>query len=270
MTHVAKMANVDGRITMERLDRATFHDHGNTPFKSFYRKVLELPQVDDLKEDVNLKFSIADSDVVYRRFKDAFVNMIFASKHSLFIDRNGEIVTPTSALENVRIADVSDIHQWYVLTFTNGEKVTGRLLQSKVWEVMTTDPKIYSKLGREMSVALEYALAMSGCEAIVEGFYSVVKHQKQAGGQLNVNLIHRAIIDYVLPDPIQCPGNIVAITKKYLTGDPERGLGHHLMVTLTNYRDRDVSTTSKVFERLKSDDVRCPFTVDRASTSHKK
>ena len=45
---------------------------------------------------------------------------------------------------------------------------------------------------------------MSGSEAVVESFYSVMNSQKKAGGQLNDTLVQRTNIDCCFPFPMQC------------------------------------------------------------------
>ena len=56
-----------------------------------------------------------------------------------------------------------------------------------------------------MCISLDIALAGSGCEAVVEGFYSVVGAHKESGGQSNIVLMQGQLLigayhtQYALP-----------------------------------------------------------------------
>ena len=49
-----------------------------------------------------------------------------------------------------------------------------------------------------MCIVLDVALGTSGCEAVIEGFYSLVKLHKKNGEQLNETLMERSIVDWVM------------------------------------------------------------------------
>ena len=44
---------------------------------------------------------------------------------------------------------------------------------------------VFESLGKELCISLDVALPGSGCEAVVEGFYSVVATHKKNGGRGN-------------------------------------------------------------------------------------
>jgi len=48
---------------------------------------------------------------------------------------------------------------------------------------------LYHDVGQEFCISLDVALGGSGCEAVVEGFYSLVKAHTKAGGQSNAVLM---------------------------------------------------------------------------------
>ena len=72
-----------------------------------------------------------------------------------------------------------------------------------------------------MCVVLDVALGEADCEAVVEGFYSLVKHHMKNGGQSGASLIQCAVVDWCMPYPIQCPNTIKNITKLYIKRDPK-------------------------------------------------
>jgi hypothetical protein len=75
-----------------------------------------------------------------------------------------------------------------------------------------------------MCVALDIALAAGGCEAIVEGFYSMVKAHTKSGGQSNNVLVQRAIVDWTIPDPLSCRNTMREIARLYMDGNKSLGL----------------------------------------------
>ena len=88
--------------------------------------------------------------------------------------------------------------------------------------------------GQEMCIAL-IALASSGCEANVEGFYSVVlSTRKKTGGQSSQFLCHRAIVDWCLPHPMRCSQTVNEIALIYTEGDQKH--------FFTDARERATST----------------------------
>ena len=74
---------------------------------------------------------------------------------------------------------------------------------------------IFNCLGQDACIVLDVALACSGCEAIVEGFYSVIKAHAKSGGQSNKVLVERAVVDWALPHPLACPSTIAKIGKLF-------------------------------------------------------
>ena len=73
--------------------------------------------------------------------------------------------------------------------------------------------------GKECCIALDLALAMSGCEAVVESYYSVMNTQSKAGGQLNETLVQRTNVDWCFLMPMQCEETIKDVATLYIDGD---------------------------------------------------
>ena len=57
---------------------------------------------------------------------------------------------------------------------------------------------LYQKIEKEMFIALDAALGGAGCEAVVGGFFSQVKHHMKNGRQPNASLIQPAVIDKII------------------------------------------------------------------------
>ena len=123
-----------------------------------------------------------------------------------------------------------------------------------------------------MCIALDIALAASGCEDIVEGFYSVTAAHKMNGGQGNNVLVQRAIVDWCIPNPISCPNTMAEIAYLYTEGDKKRGLARHRLTLYGDERERAAQRhdVSEVIDRLGKEIPRCPHVVsaDRCDNSN--
>ena len=85
---------------------------------------------------------------------------------------------------------------------------------------------MYDRVGKEMCVVIDIALAMSGSEAVVESYYSVMGTQCLPGGQLNETLSLRTIIDWCFPPVTQCEETIKEVAESYLPGICIRLISH--------------------------------------------
>ena len=112
----------------------------------------------------------------------------------------------------VSLTELTEIstHHWFEMKFSSGVILKARVHEENVVSLFYNNRCIYSSLGKEMCIALDIALAASGCEAI-EGFYSVTAAHKMNGGQGNNVLVQRAIVDWCIPNPISCPNTMAEI-----------------------------------------------------------
>ena len=149
------------------------------------------------------------------------------------------------------------------MSFSSGISVDARLDEEFITSTFYINVEVVESLGQEMCIALDAALATSGCEAIVEGFYSVVSAHKKSGGQSNQSLCHRAIVDWCLPHPIRCPETVKEIARVYTEGDEKHQLKKHRAQFFTDARGRATSTISisKVVDRMASETPRCPHVL---------
>jgi hypothetical protein len=94
---------------------------------------------------------------------------------------------------------------------------------------------------------LDVALAAGGCEAAVEGFYSLVNAHKKAGRQGNEMLVKRAVVDWSLLDfTLTCPKTMEEIGQLYTKESKKLGLAKHRMPLFSDER------SSKAIQRQSS------------------
>ena len=128
---------------------------------------------------------------------------------------------------------------------------------------MYSNPKLYEAMGKEICILYDIVMGASGCEAVVEGFYSLASVHKKSGGQKNDTLMERANVDWALPQPIQCPKTIKKIAKLYRDGNASRGLKKHRCSQFFDQRKRAASKyeQSKVIDRLMNEKAKFTFLV---------
>ena len=118
---------------------------------------------------------------------------------------------------------------------------------------MYTNEDIFQRLGREMCIVIDIAIAMSGSEAVVESLYSVMGTQTKPGGQDNDTLVARTVVDWCFPNPTQCEETIKEIENLYIKEDKEFALSRHQIPVFVDSRGRAISKYthgSKVLDRL--------------------
>ena len=116
---------------------------------------------------------------------------------------------------------VFSLDQAFSVTLDCGEAKPAYINEDFVISQFYTNEDLYQKVGKEMCIVLDVALGEADCEAVVEGFYSLVKHHMKNGGQSGASLIQCAVVDWCMPYPIQCPNTIKNITKLYIKRDPK-------------------------------------------------
>ena len=65
--------------------------------------------------------------------------------------------------------------------------------EAKVLESIYTNSEVYNRIGKEMCIVIDIALAKGGTEAIVESFYSSTASQAMHGGQSSEVLALRLV-----------------------------------------------------------------------------
>ena len=251
--------------------RVAWETYGAVEFKRFYKTVCNLSQVKSLaKEQPQLNLLPHDHELIFRKYKGVLREVIWGQKYDLLKNIVRDISnSPISELENFRVVKLLPIHdefslkQRFLATLSSGETHIVIISESFLFSEIYTNPVLYNDIGNEMCIAIDVALGASGCEAVVEGFYSLVKTHKKNGGQSNTSLVQRSIVDWALPHPIQCPNTVRKITMLYTNGDPSRGLKKHRGVRFFDARGRASSKygVSKVVDRLAQESSRCPHII---------
>ena len=187
----------------------------------------------------------------------------------MFLDKDNEPVTvfDRHQLTSASACDLPSIDQWFSLTFSSGKTERARIDEEFVYASMYLNDDVVKSLGKEMCISLDVALAVSGCEAIVEGFYSLVNVHKKNGGQSNEVLSERAIVDWSLPHPASCPATMRAIAQLYTEGDDSHNLPRHRLPVFGDVRGRASGNyeVSKVVDRIKNERPRFPHVLKNSS-----
>ena len=215
--------------------------------------------------------------MIIKRFKRTLEKMVWFDLGNcaamMFVDERGSMVNEFNESNLVSLTELTEIsiHHWFEMKFSSGVTLKARVHEENVVSLFYNNRCIYSSLGKEMCIALNIALAASYCEAIVEGFYSVIAAHKMNGGQGNNVLVQRAIVDWCISNPISCPNTMAEIAYLYTEGDKKRGLARHRLPLYCDERERAAQRhdVSKVIDRLGKEIPRCPHVVsaDRCDNS---
>lgn len=141
-----------------------------------------------------------------------------------FQSTDGSIAQKPSALLSLLPISTPLLQPMYQLQFTDGTECKAKLDEEAMISSFYTNKEIYDSMGKEACVTFDVIFGMSGSEACVESFYSIVKSHLQPGGQINKTLVTRAIVDFCIPLPIQCPKTVREIAILYKDGDKSHGL----------------------------------------------
>eukprot|EP00794_Sanderia_malayensis_P000645 gene645-1313_t len=120
------------------------------------------------------------SGATYMRFKDCFCEIFLGGKQECGISclelTGGKRLTQHfTPLEKDKS---TGIRQNVILTLLDGEK-SKQLDEGKILEILFTVENKYSRLGPELMLCLDIAIATGGSEAITESFYAVMNTQEQ-------------------------------------------------------------------------------------------
>lgn len=263
---------VNERIEVSRNSRVDWETYGSTEFELFYQHVCNLPQVKDLLEkETELNLLVHDNSLVFRKYKSVLRDIVWGSNNDLMqnvlVDPlNMQPIKEISCHRMVKFEGINNkfsLDQIFLVTLSSGEEIEAMICEPFLISQFYTNPVIYEAVGKEMCISLDVALGASGCEAIVEGFYSVVKMHKMNGGQLNESLTQRAIVDWALPHPTQCRKTIRQISLLYTNGDKDLGLKKHRSVRFFDKRERASAKygVGKVIDGLLKQELRCPHVV---------
>ena len=116
--------------------------------------------------------------------------------------------------------------QYFIKVDSVTTKFKVKFLKSQLWESIYTDSALYSIIGREGCIALDFAYNIGGSEAIAETYFGVMKSQIKDNHDPNTADM-RSLVKFCLADPSHCPSAINEIAKIYREGDLKRKVRRH-------------------------------------------
>ena len=272
ISHLIELQHMKNANASElRKARTEWETFGSEKFARLFGNLSRIPHVQTLAEsNADLNLFPHDSDIVFRRLKSVIRDMLFKNKYrlleQLFVDEDGKSLTE---LENSNIVSLIpliefSLYQKFKLTLSSGLSVVATLNESYFINQLYMNDTLYQDVGKEGCILYDIVLGSSGCEAVVEGFYSLVKAHKKNGGQSNCNLTKRAVVDWTMPHPIQCPNTIKRIANIYQEGNVDYGVKKHRSNNFFDKRDRSAGKyrISKVVDRLTSQPPKFPYLLD--------
>ena len=149
-------------------------------------------------------------------------SQMFSTEDREFVDEFTQ-----SQLIEIRQMEKNTLSKWSLLMFSLGKSIAACLDEEFTTSMMYCNVEVLNTLGQDACIVLDVTLACCGCEAIVEGFYSVINAHAKSGGQCNKSLIERGVVDWALPHPLVSPSTITKIGELYTRGNPKLGIQKH-------------------------------------------
>ena len=257
-----------GKLFISRKNRIEWENLGVQEFTKYFEYVCQLPHVQKYVDENSTSDLLPhSSQLVYSRLKTTLKKVVWENlggeTHEIFKTEKGSNVEnfKSTQLTGLAVIQKEIFKTFFQLQFSSGETIEAYLDEESLIKLFYTNKEIYESLGKECCVALDIALATSGCEAIVEGFYSVVKAHAKQGPQSNKVLMERAVVDWALPNPMACPRVIFQIGKMYTEGSTKYNLPKHRVPFFHDSKERAAGKykISKVVDRIANETPRCPF-----------
>ena len=270
--HLCKFKVQNGKLVIYRQDRIEWEADGNKEFCEFYEHVCAMEHVKSLAdEDHTLALLPHDGHAILKKFKTTLRKVVWENLESktdtMFFDDESKAIDEfqRSSLITLLAVDNVSLDKWFELCFASGVVVKARLCEENIIAAFYDNVDVYTALGRELCIALDVALAAGGCEAVVEGFYSMIGNHKKDGGLSNV-LMQRAIVDWSLPNPLSCPKTLDEIGRLYTEGDKKLGTHSHRLPLFMDKRGQSSMkyNVSKVVDRLALESPKCPHIIKPA------
>lgn len=244
-------------------------EHGTTAFKKFFTEICDLPTVQKL-EDPN--FDPRMSSSVLRDWKRSLRKLIWEKdmtqdllscldpvkgngiESSLLVDFETSLIKMEPGVEDVHKMETRTL---LMFEFANHPPFEAYIKEETVVETLYTNSALYNTAGPVAMTAFDICMAMGGCEAICESFYSVMGTQKQVG-QHNSTLEDRTLVDWSMSNVLRSENIIAQAAKLYVDGDPQMKLPRHRVGYLKK-KGQNSHKGSQVLSRLKSNDGRYKF-----------
>ena len=202
--------------------------HCSDSFNRFFSYVCSLKHVRKLaNEEKQLSLLPALASNVYKSFKYCIHRVIWEDygdcRTKWFTPIKGE-VKPGQLKGFYCKNDKWSLDDIYELHYQDSTCLA-KLNQAAAFASFYANEMVAKEAGSEACIALD--VAMSGTEAVVESYYSVMNSQQFPGGQSNDTLVQRTNINWCFPMPLNCEETIKEVAQLYLDGDKETGLAPH-------------------------------------------
>ncbi len=258
----------NGTVLVDLDDRIAWEKKGMAEFNSFFHHVCSLPHIKEhVSNNMNSNLVDHNAQIVSNQLKSTLKKMVWENlgevAEKLFLTKDGEFVKEfnCSQLARISLIEKHSLDKWFVLEFVSGQSVAAYVDEAYAISTFYSNAEIIQSLGQDACIVIDVALASSGCEAIAEGFYSVIKAHAKSGGQSNKVLMERAVMDWTLPHPLGCPSTIAEIGELYTSGNKKLGVRKHRSAVFTDVRERAAQKykVSKVLDRHAAEIPKCPF-----------
>ena len=255
---------------------ASPQEHGKNEFHEFFSYVCSLPHIKDLSNtDSSLKFIDVLGQSVHSLFKTTIAEVIWnnlGNCRSVWFPPishllgTGPLVKHGDSLSGFLVKTCPTSFDNFCEFIYENVCVYTKFDEKAAFSSMYTNEEIYCRLGKEMCVVIDIALAMSGSEAVVESYYSVMGSQTMPGGQDNETLELRTNLDWCFPKSTHCEETLKEIAHLYINGNKEFDLKPHQIPIFLDERGRALAKYrdgGKVLDRLSKKDKRSIFLADQ-------
>ena len=268
-----RLNSAEQKLEVATENRIAWEIHGREEFCLFFEEICLLPHIQEhAGSRLDLDMLPHSHAIILNRYQSIVRDMVWlnlgGARSKIFVsDKGGDLtVLANEMIETIQVLEHTSMKLDCLLSLklVSGEKIVVRIDEAALFAEFYCNKEIYLSAGQEECLSLDIALGANGCEAVVEGVYSVAKAHKQSDGQSNETLMQRTIIDWCLPHPITIPNTMRGIPKLYIEGNESMGLKRHRSVRLFDPRERTVGKykTSKVVDRLKNGRPKCPHIIE--------
>ncbi|XP_047741568.1 uncharacterized protein LOC125179542 [Hyalella azteca] len=174
----------DGRPKLDQGNN--FKLGGVTAFHTFFNFVCSLPHVKKRQSEEDLDFDPQFSNETYFKFCTFIHDCVWGK--SGFSLKTWFPELPEVSSQLVKMSRCVAKEEKYEFSFSIGNSFSSSFDEAAFFKSFYVDKKVFEKVGQELCTALDVAVSMGGCEAVVESFYSVVDTQQKGGNMSNETL----------------------------------------------------------------------------------
>ena len=247
-------------------DEVAYALHGKSQFASIIEYVASLPQVN---ENPELCIHSAFSDQIFTKVKEGIATVIWGENFSKIGSKIIEGPLKGKTLNQlmgdpcvIRLSKV-DSQEFNLDTIfdVSLSTVDGNLrvclIEQAFYEALYCEKSLYSVIGKEGCIVLDFIYNLGGSECLAEIYFGVLKSQLQ-DNQDPDTVDMCALLGFCLPEVSQCPEAIDAIVKIYREGDLSNRVAKHRSNIFydSQGRARNKYQVSKVIDNLRRNQKR--------------